>query len=288
MTTDEKILYEDNESLDTAPPARLPVIDFAPFLDGRTDLAARKQVGKQLVKVCVLSDQNSLCFQAFHEFGFIYLNNFGVSADESADMFALSKAFFKLPLEDKMKVEWLTAESNRGELDKAGRQEEIKKLREQNPDMKETFEIGKEDTREIFANRWPQSMPGMKEKAMAFFSRMQDVNVALMQAIALGFELEKDALTGFVDASDNTLRLLHYPSVERDSFASSEARRIGAHCDYGSLTLLFQDESGGLEVLDHATKKYIQATPIPGTIVVNVGDMFQRWTNDYFKSTLHR
>lgn len=54
------------------------------------------------------------------------------------------------------------------------------------------------------------------------------------------------------------------------------------------LYLALLDESGGLEVLDHGTKKYIQATPIPGTIVVNVGDMFQRWTNDYFKSTLHR
>lgn len=54
--------------------------------------------------------------------------------------------------------------------------------------------------------------------------------------------------------------------------------------DYGSLTLLFQDESGGLEVLNHETKEFMKAVPIPGTIVINVGDMFQRWTNDYLKS----
>lgn len=88
--------------------------------------------------------------------------------------------------------------------------------------------------------------------------------------------------------SDNTLRLLRYPSVPITSLSDETTRRAGAHCDYGSITLLLQDGTGGLEVFDSSKNEFVKATPIPDTIIVNVGDMLQRWSNDHLKSTLHR
>lgn len=138
--TTDKILLEDNESLDTKAPKTLPIIDFSPFLDEKTTAAAKQAVGVALV-------------QAFHQFGFVYLKNFGVSSEDRDNMFAASKEFFDLSLDEKLLLEWQVsmiftkpqkcAESNRGyvprgreknsELDKAGRLEEIKQLRAKNP-----------------------------------------------------------------------------------------------------------------------------------------------------------
>lgn len=105
--------------------------------------------------------------------------------------------------------------------------------------MKESFEIGKESPDNKYENRWPASLPDFKEKSMRFFKQMQTVNINLMRAVSLGLGMS-DSLESFVSKSDNNLRLLHYPGVDKEKFDASEARRIGAHCDYGSLTLLFQ------------------------------------------------
>jgi isopenicillin N synthase-like dioxygenase len=211
------ILVDDHASLDTEAPKTLPIIDFYKFLLATSSTNEKLEVGTKLVS-------------AFHEydlvfltirFGFIYLKNFGVDPTQSEKMFKASKAFFDLSLEEKLEVEWLTAESNRGyvprgkekntELDKAGRQEEIKELRLKNPDMKESFEIGKESSDNKYENRWPSSLPAFKETSMQFFEDMQRVNVELMRAISLGLGLEEHVLDSFVSKSDNNLRLLHYP-----------------------------------------------------------------------------
>ena len=94
------------------------------------------------------------------------------------------------------------------------------------------------------------------------------------------------------------MRLLHYPEVPKSAFDNKDQARAGSHtgthfylklksADYGTITLLFQDNRGGLEVLS-PKGEYIPATPIPGTIVVNAGDLLQRWSNDVIRSTEHR
>ena len=82
-----------------------------------------------------------------------------------------------------------------------------------------------------------------------------------------------------------TLRYLHYPIIKKD--IGEKQMGAGAHTDFGTVTLLFQDDIGGLEV-QSSEGKWIPATPILNTIVVNTGDLLSRWTNKIYKSTLHR
>lgn len=92
----------------------------------------------------------------------------------------------------------------------------------------------------------------------------------------------------YTSAGDNTLRLLHYPSTPASTFAANTLQvRAGEHTDYGSITLLFQDTRGGLQVKS-PDGSFVNATPIPGTVVVNAGDLLARWSNGRIKSTLHR
>ena len=109
-----------------------------------------------------------------------------------------------------------------------------------------------------------------------------------MSAIALGMNLPEHFFDEYVDVGDNNLRLLHYPSVRKGIFQENPNQvRAGEHSDYGSLTLLFQDLRGGLQVRS-PKGTFVDATPIPGTIVINAGDLLARWSNDTIKSTKHR
>ena len=109
-----------------------------------------------------------------------------------------------------------------------------------------------------------------------------------MRAIAVGMGLEESYFDEYTNAGDNTLRLLHYPEVDRSVFTNNTLQvRAGEHTDYGSITLLFQDDKGGLQVKS-PNGTFVDATPIPGTVVVNAGDLLARWSNQTIRSTVHR
>jgi len=85
------------------------------------------------------------------------------------------------------------------------------------------------------------------------------------------------------------LRILHYPAISRDDPIQNRAARIGAHSDFGTLTLLFQDNVGGLEIENpNRPGDFLQVKPHPGTVLVNIGDLMMRWSNDRWRSTVHR
>ena len=121
----------------------------------------------------------------------------------------------------------------------------------------------------------------------------------MLSAIAIGLGLEPRYFDNFCNKRDNNLRLLHYPRVPKSAFDNEAQARAGSHTggsplrrfkltsDYGTITLLFQDDRGGLEVLS-PKGTFVPATPIPDTIVVNAGDLLQRWSNDVIRSTEHR
>lgn len=109
-----------------------------------------------------------------------------------------------------------------------------------------------------------------------------------MRAIALGLGLEETFFDPFISDADNNLRLLHYPPTAASVFKSNAGQvRAGKHSDYGTVTLLFQDMRGGLQVRS-PQGSWVDATPSEGTIVVNAGDLLARWSNKIITSTEHQ
>ncbi len=215
-----------------------------------------------------------------------------------AEVFARSAEFFTRPQEQKDSLGWTTPESNRGyvtfgreKVTQSSDIEEVSKLRASNPDLKESMEIGKEGVSDQ-PNLWPEEMDVegklFTTTMKSFFSTCNELHANLMRAIAVGMGLDETFFDSFTSAADNTLRLLHYPPVLKSVFKDNPDQvRAGEHSDYGSVTLLFQDDVGGLEVKT-PQETFVRAKPIEDTVVINAGDLLSRWSNDEIKSTNHR
>lgn len=260
----------------------IQLIDFSKFLEG--DEAQKKETADAILR-------------GFQTAGFIYLKNIPVTPETRKHVFDTSAKLFRLPLETKLAHGWTTPEANRG-YSAPGREKvtqlkdlaDVAKLKEGNPDIKESFEIGREGEPD-HPNQWPPEegeMVGFKSTMLDFHDQCKALHVEVMRAIAVGMNLDAGFFDDFVDVGDNTLRLLHYPAVNKEIFKINPGQvRAGEHSDYGSITLLFQDSAGGLQVKS-PNGKFVDATPIENTCVVNAGDLLARWSNDTIKSTIHR
>ncbi|OJT13298.1 hypothetical protein TRAPUB_10064 [Trametes pubescens] len=234
--------------------------------------------------------------RGFTEVGFIYLNNHGIPQETVQQAFQKSAEFFSLPFEKKSELAWRDPRANRGFV-QVGRErvtqsadlEEIKKLREKAPDYKETMEIGR-DWDATYKNYWPAEgdAPGFRRTMLGFFQTCHELHTLVMRSIALGLKLDETFFDDKINEQYHNLRLLSYPPIKTQLLSGDGQARAGAHSDYGTLTLLFQDSVGGLEVQNPHTGQFQPATPIPGTIVINAGDLLARWSNDVLRSTLHR
>lgn len=238
--------------------SQIPIIDLSLF---RSDNIETKQnIVKQI-------------YQACHEIGFIYIANSGISSKLIEQVFKYSKYLFDLPLETKQKMAWSDEFSNQGYVGI-----ERERLNPENPgDLKEAFNIVKLDN-------FPTSLY-LSPAIPAFYKACTKVANSILQAFSLALELPEYFFTNNHNQQNHTLRLLHYPALQQPP--KNGQIRAGEHSDYGSITLLFQDDIGGLEV-QIATGKWIAAPQIADTILVNTGDLIQRWTNDVFCSTKHR
>ena len=232
----------------------IPVIDLTAFTNG--DTITRQTVIKQI-------------YQAGHEIGFMYLQNSGISKDLIRQVFTHSKYFFNLPLEVKQKQAWSDEFSNTGYVGL-----ERERLDPNKPgDLKEAFNVNQQAAVDIDAS------------IVAFYDSCTELANTVLQAFSLALELPEDFLIIRHNQQNHTLRLLHYPPLQ--TLPKPGQVRAGEHSDYGSITLLFQDDIGGLEV-QTASGEWIAAPTIPDTVIVNTGDLIQRWTNHVFCSTKHR
>ncbi|KAJ9154724.1 Clavaminate synthase-like protein [Pleurostoma richardsiae] len=260
----------------------IPLIDFSKFLEG--DEQQRRETAQAIL-------------HGFQTAGFIYLKNLPITPEKRKHVFDTSAKLFKLPLDTKLSHGWTTPQANRG-YSAPGREKvtqlkdinDVAKLKEAVPDIKESWEIGREGE-QGHPNHWPQEegeLVGFKSTMLDFFEQCKAIHVEVMRAIAVGMGLSESFFDDFVDVGDNTLRLLHYPEVKSDTFKINPGQvRAGEHSDYGSITLLFQDSAGGLQVKS-PSGEFVDATPIENTCVVNAGDLLARWSNDTIKSTIHR
>jgi len=258
-------------------PATLPIIDIAGLASEHA--ADRRAVGAALRAACL-------------DKGFFYIRNHGVPEPLVEAAFAEAAAFFALPPDQKEAVDKARSRANRG----------YEPLQAQTlepgapPDLKEGFYIGPEhaaaDPRVVAGkfnhgpNQWPASRPGFRSTMEAYFVEMLTLGHRLMRGLALSLDLPEDHFAAFTTDPMATLRLLHYPPQPAHSDPAQKG--AGAHTDFGGLTLLRQDAVGGLQVWDQETGGWIHAVPVPETYVVNLGDMIARWTNDRYRSTLHR
>jgi isopenicillin N synthase-like dioxygenase len=132
-------------------------------------------------------------------------------------------------------------------------------------------------------NRWPDDAPLFRAAMEAYFAAMMELTRLMLTAFARGLGLPGDFFSVHFVKPLTQLRLLHYPPQPPDS----DAEGVEAHTDTGAFTILLQDDVGGLEVKTRAGN-WTAARPIPGSFVVNIADMIQRWTNGRFVSTPHR
>ncbi|KEF54470.1 uncharacterized protein A1O9_09637 [Exophiala aquamarina CBS 119918] len=261
----------------------IPIINLEPLRSGTPEQAL---------------DTGRNVYDAFRGVGFAYIKNHGLPQELLDQAFEWSAKFFALSQSDKDKAPhppygwWHRGYSGVGRekvVQMVYDKESIADLRKC-PDFKESFELGREDD-ERTPNIWPpeEVLPGFRDFFNRFFETCYKIELDLLRAIALGMGLPENFFQEYHTKRDNQIRLLHYPPVEAELLRNGSMERIAAHTDFGTMTLLFQDQVGGLEVEDiHEKGKFNPAPFIPGTIVVNIGDFLQRWSNDTLKSTLHR
>ena len=130
-------------------------------------------------------------------------------------------------------------------------------------------------------NAWPD-MDGFRETMLAYFDACTTLGLSLHRAFAQDLGAPLDYFEDKLERSTAIVRLLHYPTA-----GGKETVGAGAHTDYGNITLLSTDDVGGLEVRDRSGA-WVEAPPMPGAFVVNIGDCLMRWTNDVYVSTPHR
>ncbi|KAL1637204.1 hypothetical protein SLS56_000863 [Neofusicoccum ribis] len=280
-----------------------PLLDFSAFYD--SDPAKKQELVSQ-VRDCCLHN------------GFFQITNHPVPLELQERVMAWNKKFFDLPLEEKKKVGKELNTWNRGyELLRSQILEEGTL-----PELKEGFYVGDEIpvTHPYFINKklnsgpnqWPSSgtvhdVEDFKRTCLDYYYSVVALAKDILKVIALCLDLPEDYFREFSQDAVATMRLLHYPPTEKGDGEEKLMRGIGAHTDFGAVTLLLQDEVDGLQVWDKEVEQWFdvrdpalsvllfslltlppQVMPIKGAFVVNLGNLMMRWTNDKYISNTHR
>jgi isopenicillin N synthase-like dioxygenase len=234
---------------------------------------------------------------ACREVGFFQIVGHGLDPAVEADAWHAAAAFFALPLADKLAVTIPDGDAYgygpfRAERLAASLGDTTP------PDLKETFSSGPaelptqvaDDPAAAFVysrTPWPAALPTMQSAFDAYYAALAELTTRVMAAMATALDLPYDWFEPYIDRHTSALRALHYPDLGGVPPEPGQLR-AGAHTDYGTLTLLRQDDApGGLEVLA-ADGRWVPVPATEGAYVVNVGDALARWTNDRWRSTLHR
>jgi isopenicillin N synthase-like dioxygenase len=228
--------------------------------------------------------------------GFFQVTGHGIPDEVAAPAWRLATEFFDLPLADKLSVARPTPDYPYGYIPLAGESLTQSMSGAAPPDLKETFNVGPParpthqfaDPDEAWAyspNLWPAGLPELQAPWTAYYDSLSDLGRRLMSLLARGLRLPPAFFADLTGQGANALRAINYPA--RAAAARPGQLRAGAHTDYGTVTILRQDTVGGLEVLGPGGT-WVGVEPVPGALVINIGDLMARWTNDRWRSTLHR
>ena len=224
--------------------------------------------------------------QACTDVGFFYISNHGIDLSLIDRMVVQGKLFFERPMAEKQKI--LIDRTIRGYLplyyrsyegeDRAGTSHQ------------EGFLIGHEQPVDPHRplqgpNQWPQQPPGLRAAMLGYFNQAEALSTALGRGFALALGLDSDVFVPMFEQPTSRLKINHYPPQHHPT----EANNIGVvpHTDSGGFTILWQDQSGGLEI-QNKLGEWVEAPPLENTLVVNIGNIMQHWSGGRFCSTPHR
>jgi len=257
----------------------VPVIDIAPFLLG--DPRARKTIAARID-------------ETLRRIGFLIVSGHGVDQDLIARMHAVSRDFFALPLCEKSRYRAANGPVDLGYIP-SGSEGLSEKAP---PDLRETFAVGRVDPLDApyFRRleiapffqpiRWPDTPPELREVWSTYYRAMGRLGRDLLVIFAAALRLDEQFFLASFSRECSKLVVRHYP----DQYATPKPGqlRAGAHTDFGTITILAPDAApGGLQVRDQSGVWH-DCHLVPGSFIVNIGDLMARWTNDRWVSTLHR
>ena len=271
---------EDRFTLERRPLERLPIIDLSAFVRG-AGIEERLKAARSLREACV-------------DIGFFYLDGHGIAAQELDEVTTWAHRFFELPVAQKMQVHCNLNRWRQGYVGVGGANPESNP--DKAADLKERFYMN----RDIFpgepeerrgstgASQWPAPdvLPGFENFMKTHIEKRYAVARHLLHAFSLSLELPETFFDPTFHYLSATFVLNYYPPLDPADLKQTQWS-FSPHTDYGAFTLLSQDALGGLQVRNSA-RQWIDVPPIPGTFVVNLGDLSSTWTNDLYASTLHR
>lgn len=244
----------------------IPVIDVS-ALDS-ADAAERQACGDAIGAAC-------------RDIGFFYATGHGVPPALLDAVMAEAEGFFAQPLPAKMQVALSRETGWQGYFPLAGEVTDPT----MGGDPKEGFDIALSGEG---ATPWPARPETLRPVLTTYYEAVSDLGRTLSRGFALSLRLPEDFFAAKLNHPTAILRILHYPPTHTVADpASLPPFGCGAHSDYGYLTILAQDGQGGLQVQTRAGE-WVDATPMPGHFVCNIGEMMARWTNDAFRATPHR
>ncbi|HXZ01164.1 MAG TPA: 2-oxoglutarate and iron-dependent oxygenase domain-containing protein [Stellaceae bacterium] len=258
--------------------AAIPVIDYGPFFAG--EAGALEPLARAVREAC-------------ESVGFFYIASHGVPDALVERAFAASRRFHALPLEEKLALR--LNENNIGYLPvNASVQGASTVHKATRPNQNESFFVSHDrgpDHPDVIAgkplrgrNQWPAGLPGFREDIMAYLKAMEALCDRMLPAFAVALGLPPDHFArAFADEAHVTLRLLHYPPQD-----AAEDNLFGQapHTDNSFMTVLARGEVPGLAVR-LPSGRWLAPPLVPGTFLVNLGNMMRRWSNDRFLSTPH-
>ena len=224
--------------------------------------------------------------QAYREYGFVGISGHGLGDKLTAQAYACFREFFALDEDTKQHYHEAGTGGARGYTGFGVEQAKDHDV----PDLKEFWHVGREVDGDnphpeiLLPNLWPPEVDDFRATALALYGALDNLGQRMLSAIALDLGLPADWFADKVNMGNSILRPIHYPPIHN---AAPGAVRAAQHEDINLITLLIGSKEQGLEVLNKHGE-WIPVTTLPGTIVVNVGDMLQRLTNHVYQSTTHR
>ncbi|HEY0296088.1 MAG TPA: 2OG-Fe(II) oxygenase family protein [Bordetella sp.] len=247
--------------------SEVPVIDIGPLLEGVRMDATIEAIGAACSNV-----------------GFLYVKNHGIAQPVIDAMVLQMRRFFALPESRKMESSMEKSTQFRGFLPMKSGGKKVAINHREGYIMREDRPLDPAYPLDG-PNVWPPDMPAFRDAMMAYFKEAEHLSRCLLQGFSLALGLPAGQLAGMFTHPTTQLKLNYYPAQDRPE--KEDEIGIVAHADSGAFTILWQDDVGGLETVN-GNGEWVVVPPIPGTFVINIGDILQIWSNGRFSSTPHR